>query len=132
MATNLQLLRMILKSGSPAELERAAINMAERLDIIANMKADSRVGELQLITGAQFFNAKEEPVIPAELGQPVQLTAYMIEAAVKKLMECEHPHVSTQGGDSDVLWCNVCGAIQSQAGWVSPHCRDLLIMLVGQ
>jgi len=56
MATNLELVERIIKSGCKTILEDAARNMAERLDIIANMKSESPVGQLQLVTGAQFFD----------------------------------------------------------------------------
>lgn len=68
----------------------------------------------------------------------VQLSAYMIEQIEKALTDCRHPHVSTFSHQTirstrraDVMWCNLCGAIHTGAGWISPHCRDLLLKLVG-
>lgn len=56
MVTNLELAERIIASGNLAELQAAARNMAQRLDIIANMKPESPVGQLQLVTGAEFFH----------------------------------------------------------------------------
>jgi hypothetical protein len=58
MATNLDLAERIIANGSLAELQAAVRNMAQRLDIIANMKPESPVGQLQLVTGSEFFHPR--------------------------------------------------------------------------
>jgi hypothetical protein len=55
MPTNLELAKKIIENGTDAELHAALRNMAQRLDIIANMNPESPVGQLQLITGSVFF-----------------------------------------------------------------------------
>ena len=56
MTTNLELVQRILAAGSKKDLEDAAINMAKRLDLIANLKPESPVGQLQIVTGAEYFH----------------------------------------------------------------------------
>lgn len=56
--------------------------------------------------------------------------AIELEQVDLALSACTHPHVTTEGGDSDISWCNVCGAIMTSAGWLQPHWRDLLTKLV--
>jgi hypothetical protein len=60
MATNTELVTVIIASQSREALEQAAMNLAQRLDIIANMKSESPVGQLQLITEARFFHPQTE------------------------------------------------------------------------
>ncbi|MFA5054437.1 MAG: hypothetical protein WC565_10280 [Parcubacteria group bacterium] len=55
MATNLQLVRDIIAGNSREQLEQAALNMAQRLDIVAMMKPESRVGDLQILTTSKCF-----------------------------------------------------------------------------
>jgi hypothetical protein len=55
MTTNLKTIELIISKGDIKILQQAARNLAERLDIIANMKPESPVGQLQLITGAEFL-----------------------------------------------------------------------------
>jgi hypothetical protein len=63
MATNFELVRVIIASQSREALEQAALNMAQRLDIIANMKPESPVGHLQLLTEGRFFQP-QDPIDP--------------------------------------------------------------------
>lgn len=56
MTTNVELAKRIIDNGSDADLKSALINLAQRLDIIANMQPECPVGQLQLITQAYFFN----------------------------------------------------------------------------
>ena len=55
MTTNLELAKRLIENCSDSELKLAVISMARRLDIIANMKPEIPVGQLQLIAKSDFF-----------------------------------------------------------------------------